>query len=855
MKTKYLFLAALAGMTLVGCTSDDFIAEAPPVDNNEAMTPIVFSSLKSNFTRANDFVGAKAADMLGNMFVVFGYKGSATATPGPTVFDNYFVQYKENTANKTESNSSNWEYVLEDADVAGYTIPIKHAKDNGIVAQTIKYWDYSQPQYDFFAWSAGSKKAIFEGTPAAEKVLVSKMAATPLTTGTGDDAKTSLVNAYTFTGTADNLSQVFISDLVTVKKAEYQKPVTLKFRQLGTKVRIGIYETIPGYSVKNVQFYSAAASNDASVDAAKLFTTEANEIFTEGTYTVSFPTVDKPNDPDNNQAHIAFEPKEDTANPGTSVAQETTINWGKLNYTIAELGEKSTDKIYLGRSSNTASFAGNPDDNYYVVYLPNQEGTNLNLRVNYTLESIDGSTEEITVNGATAQVPLIYTQWKPGYAYTYLFKISDKTNGYTGAYDPTKPDDTTVNSDPAGLYPITFDAIVVNAEEDAKQETITTVSAPSITTYQKGSEVVNKNEYLAATGPIFVTVNDGDKPDTPDLAHGKLVELKKKDATTGAVDDMAALYALPTDKAYTEADVVAALQTQDDDAATGIIKGRSGLVLTEADFELVKKIEYGVDGNTIDLTALPNGSNTYEANAMKFQPSAGTYAFVYTKKAATAAGSKDKYQAVTKKVDDPATDGTNEAESVKGLYRNVLVAAAAGDVQKGVKYFENDHASTGMIDAFLGQGVGNLYIRSGAGTDTDPYVYTIASGYAVTGTDYYYTRDKGQTYLKAHNVGFDEFENVSGIYVEDASEESGYRNKSDDFPVDGTAYYLQTSDGTTTIYTYCVITPQRTNGLYVLDEANYVKCNDTDKAVNGIVYFDKYTKNDGVYYTKVIKVE
>lgn len=848
MKTKYLFLAALAGMTLVGCTSDDFIAEAPPVDNNEAMTPIVFSSLKSNFTRANDFVGAKAADMLGKMFVVFGYKGSATATPVSTVFDNYFVQYKENTANKTESNSSNWEYVLEDADVTDYTIPIKHAKDNGIVAQTIKYWDYSQPQYDFFAWSAGSKKAIFGGTPAAGEVLVSEMSAADLS------------KAYTFEGTAADLSQVFISDLVTVKKADYQKAVTMRFRQLGTKVRIGIYETIPGYSVKDVLFYSAAASNDASAAAAKLFTTEANEIFTEGTYTVSFPTVDKPTDPDNNQAHISFEPKEDTANPGTSVAQETTINWGKLNYTIAELGEKSTDKIYLGRSSNTASFAGEAADNYYVVYLPNQEGTNLNLRVNYTLESIDGSKEEITVKGATAQVPLIYTQWKPGYAYTYLFKISDKTNGYTGAYDPTQPDNTTVNSDPAGLYPITFDAIVVNAEEDAKQETITTVSAPSITTYQKGSEVVNKNEYLAATGPIFVTVNDGNTADTPALAYGKLVKLKEKDATTGAaVDDMAALYALPTDKAYTEADVVAALQTQDDDAIAGTIKGRSGLVLTEAAFTLVDKIEYGVDGNTIDLTALPNGTNTYAANAMKFTAAAaGTYAFVYTKKAATAAGSKDKYQAVTKTVDDPLTDGTNEAESVKGLYRNVLDAATADkDVQKGVKYFEKNDASTGMITAFLGQGVGNLYTRSGAGTDIDPYVFTIASGYAVSGTTYYYTIDNGQSYTEAHPVGFAEFKTATDIYVKDANAESGYKLKTETSPVDGTAYYLRSGNGTTIpyTYTYCVLMPQQTTGLYVLDEANYVKCGDDDVAVDGIVYFDKYTKNDGVYYTKVIKVQ
>ena len=40
-----------------------------------------------------------------------------------------------------------------------------------------------------------------------------------------------------------------------------------------------------------------------------------------------------------------------------------------------------------------------------------------------------------------------------------------------------------------------------------------------------------------------------------------------------------------------------------------------------------------------------------------------------------------------------------------------------------------------------------------------------------------------------------------------------------------------------------------------MDEANYVACGSTDVAKSGIVYFDKYTQNNGVYYTKVIKVQ
>ena len=801
MKKFYVFLAAMAGMTFVSCTNDDIVGENTVVSPNEE-TPIVFGSLKSGMTRA-DFTGKDAADLLGNQFVVSGYKGSSTATVGNKVFDNYKVVYAENTANTTESNSTNWEYVGVER--------IKHAIDNGITSQTIKYWDYSQPQYDFIAWSTGKKKAIYEGTPAAGQVLVS--AITPSTLGT---------KAYTFTGKAADLKDCYIADLVTVVKDNYgNKPVTFRFRQLGTKVRIALYETVPGYSVKDVEFYSAAASDDASDTEAKLFTTTANDIYTEGIYTVTFPTVDTPADADNNQAHVTF------AGTGT---QATTISWDKMsNYTIAEEGEKTAGNVFLGRTSNTATFAGKAADNYYVVFLPNETGTNLNLRVNYTLESIDGSGETIEVKGATAQVPSIYTTWKPGFAYTYIFKISDKTNGYTGAYDPTQPDNTTVNSDPAGLYPITFDAVVENAEDNnATQETITLVSTPSITTYQKGSTVVNDDEYKGATGPIFVTVNDGTAATTPDLANGKLVELTTANA---------ALYTIPAGK--TEAEVIDAMQTQDDDlptgAAAGTVIGRSKLVLTPATNAIVTSIEYGVDGNAIDLTSK-------SASALKFTGAAGTYAFVYTKTAPTAANNVDKYQA--QNWASFAADQTkyryNYKAATHSYYNDKGTPADESDdikyfdAQKGVKYFSVSGGVYTMQTPFIGQGVSNLYLDAAGNT--------IASGYAVTGTTYYYTTNNGMNYKPATNVAYADFSSMT-LYKDPALTTA----KTETAPVDGQAYYDASGN-------YCVILPQQTTGWFELDTNSYVQATETAEVV-GQTYFDKYTQNDGVYYTKVIKVQ
>ena len=76
----------------------------------------------------------------------------------------------------------------------------------------------------------------------------------------------------------------------------------------------------------------------------------------------------------------------------------------------------------------------------------------------------------------------------PNYAYTYIFKISDNTNGWTGTA-----------SEPSGLFPITFDAVVAEATDaNAEQTTVTTVATPAITTYQQG-HTSGTNEYSKTT--------------------------------------------------------------------------------------------------------------------------------------------------------------------------------------------------------------------------------------------------------------------------------------------------------------------------------------------------------------------
>ncbi len=573
---KKFFYLATALIALASCSSEEVLNDTSPEQKpaEETLYPIEFNSGTKTITRA-DHVGADAAGLLNKHFTVGGFKGAGDVTAGTTVFDNYIVNWTANTAATTESNTSDWEYV-------GLTaLAPSGIKDN---TQSIKYWDYSAAQYDFIAYSTGTATAV-TGTPTTGQVKV-----------TAIDPANAKTAAYTITGAAADLEKCYIADMVTVYKgADYGKEVKLTFRALASKVRVALYETVPGYSVKDVKFYTDATtklSTGATETNATLFTTgtaDKDNFYTAGTYTVSFPTVGTGNKAksDYNKAHVTL----------AATGKGTTKAFAGLNYTSAQYKEKSSGDIWLGRSSAAASYAGASASNYYQIAMPNEDGTVLELRIDYTLESIDGSGETITIHGATAYVPAIYAAWKPNYAYTYIFKISDNTNGWTSTAG-----DAATGTDPAGLYPITFDAVVVDSEEHT-QSTITTVSTPSITTYQKGHDVT-KDEYAA--GDIYVQV----------MTDGTL---------NNDLDSKGQLYTLSAAK--TEAEVMDALNIQSASTTT-TITGRNGLVLTEATSDASITAIPGADGNDITVTA---------KTAAKFTATASTtYAYVYTVSTGTA---------------------------------------------------------------------------------------------------------------------------------------------------------------------------------------------------------------------------
>ena len=145
---KKYFIYAASALALASCSSDDFLGDNPGNEQN-ASSAINFGGETGKITRAANgkSVGATAANLLGKKFYVLGTKGTLP-TNSPTtsiVFDNYKVEWKENTAGTTADNTNDWEYV-------GIVPTGLHAGNTAPTEQSIKYWDYSQPQYDFIAY-------------------------------------------------------------------------------------------------------------------------------------------------------------------------------------------------------------------------------------------------------------------------------------------------------------------------------------------------------------------------------------------------------------------------------------------------------------------------------------------------------------------------------------------------------------------------------------------------------------------------------------------------------------------------------------------------------------------------------
>ncbi len=475
MRKNYL-LFATAAMLAVSCANDDFAGKDSQLPTGDGS--IAFNMNMPSMSRAGS---SDDANKLGGMFIVWGEKNEdqnsgATADAANTVFQNYVVKYTENTAKTTTSNTNNWEYV--GIDHSKYDTNVKNTIGSG-KAQTIKYWDDQASSYTFTAISA------LEDDINAGNVKITK------NTGSSVDGATVYDKGYTVeVGANATTGSIYFSDRKNIEKGQTgytHAAVEMTFRNFMSKIRFGIFENIEGYKVAitGLKYTTASGENPTETTHTNGSTeTDGTKFGITGDFVVTGA---------NTKYTVTYE-KASSSNPNKAKVE---IAEGSNKQTYLET--KGTTWLSTSADSPVGTTANAPTwDNAngstgtYTTILPNPSNeTNLKLQISYKLISEDTGEEIMFKDGGkeifrTVEVPAQYCTWKSNYAYTYLFKITDKS---------------------AELNPITFDAVVI-ADETGKQETITTESETSITTYVNGKQVSNADEYSGGD-VIYAYAQDG----------------------------------------------------------------------------------------------------------------------------------------------------------------------------------------------------------------------------------------------------------------------------------------------------------------------------------------------------------
>lgn len=502
---KKYFLFAASALAIAGCSSDDFLGNDSSNGLNTANAVIKLggSTTKTSRATSQTTTAYNLQSLRDNGFWVYGTKHAndenATEANDQVVYKNYLLKYETGSANNTQSNTAGWEYVgVDNSQYYANIIP----NITTTYSQTIKYWDYSAKSYTFYAATA-KPKDVAEGKVKFEKILKD------------DGENGSVYNKGYLVTLKDgaNLDQLYFANRKVIKKtndAEHGKDnvyggeVNFEFRNALTKVRVAMYETVPGYSVKIDKFYYTKDGEETQTTEATTnqFTADAtNTPFATNAEGVTYKVVYYDNGTLENQ------PK---------MLPKTTGEIGRTKNTLA-IGDGNIKKegTTLGTEVNNPTFDRN--DKSYTFFMPQAENNKtLNLKVDYTLTSDDGSNEVIKVKGATAIIPAEYLRWKPNYAYTYLFKISDNTNGSTGG-----------TGDPAGLYPITFDASVVETA-NGNAEFISALGTSTITTFAVKDKLFQheKADYEAESDLYATVVDEGKNIVTLTADNTKLYQLK-----------------------------------------------------------------------------------------------------------------------------------------------------------------------------------------------------------------------------------------------------------------------------------------------------------------------------------------
>nr|WP_294715852.1 hypothetical protein [Prevotella sp.] len=348
---KHIFIISALAICLLSCSSpeqDDLLIPEPLKGS------ISFGGNSGTWqdaptTRANEETGLET---ISKSFKVWGYKTIGGNNTGgfdhyQNVMDGYLVNWTQQTANPTSSNTADWEYV-------------------GIANQTIKYWDYSATSYRFFAYSI----------PTAAGNITAPTFSEPSTKEGSTTTQASFSIPFNYDKDATNVSTPYISDLwlsdnQNFENRKYGACVKLTFAPIITKVRFKFnYQAESQVSITNISFRNV---NDVPSP-------------TSGNIIITYPITGM-----DTQASYIWE---------TTGTETEPINFTIPYEEEGDLNHQTTTRKKW----------------YFVPPLGDSKTTQQSAYI---------ITADINGKKATATVPAEFMQWKAGYQYTYIFKITE----------------------------------------------------------------------------------------------------------------------------------------------------------------------------------------------------------------------------------------------------------------------------------------------------------------------------------------------------------------------------------------------------------------------------------------------
>ena len=348
-----------------GAAGEDDLSAPQGMVANEEMVPITFSGNQGTETTVTRADGTPLSDKGVDAFKVWGYKNMNYSA---SIYDSEGTTMQTVFPCYTVSWGANTAYTT-----TSNTNNWEYVGGD----QTIKFWDWAAKAYRFIAATG------WEGTPPVSNwnYVKSKTYGADGTYGPAGAYKTYEISMRADATNADSIaeapyfSRLWFSNgsLTDYPDKQFGKPVTLEFLKPYARVRF---------------IYTYVYPREGIVLTEQKFVPSVVGQVThrKGVIKVTYPLT------------------------GANIQE---------SYTMAPLG---TDSICICQDydpeDDTKTYYNHCVGGWYTVLPNTSQGS-------YTL-SVYINDPEKNSDPKTAVVPAEYMQWKPGYSYTYIFKITDK---------------------------------------------------------------------------------------------------------------------------------------------------------------------------------------------------------------------------------------------------------------------------------------------------------------------------------------------------------------------------------------------------------------------------------------------